>query len=498
MIIKRWNGTAFVEEFPKTKAQLVFNNGNTTSVFDSNDKIKPTFLPDSVFDSLIFYSGTTGNVQTAQTREILAGRLLNAYDEAVGRSVVGFYFVITAGGTISDVTGIVGFEDVRYVTLRFRPTDAGSNTTPSASSGVLEVGDWFVIEGVTGSGTVGSPFIFTVSVVNNAYELATTAIDGIVRLSSQSIYANLSGNNVVTDGRLKTLIDNASFAGSAHVHGSINNNGTVTTNTAPSSGQHLVITSTTDVVQQSSIELGTSTTTFLNNAGGWTAPTGTFVHPTQTAIDVNATDNGINVIDRVQVNTLGHVTAVSTRDLSNATTSAAGVMSAADKTKLDGIAASANNYSHPNHSGDVTSVGDGATTIAGLAVTTAKIANSGVTFAKFQDMVGLSILGRDTNTSGVTAAITAGADDTVLRRVSGALSFGAIGGSMINANTVTNSNLSNMAVNTIKGRITAGTGSPQDLSAANVRTIIELAAPIYVQTATPTTTVTHSLWYDIN
>ena len=66
-----------------------------------------------------------------------------------------------------------------------------------------------------------------------------------------------------------------------------------------------------------------------------------YSHPTQTAIDANATDNGISVIDRVVVNTLGHVTSVSTRNLSEATTSAAGVMSSADKTKLNGIAAGA-------------------------------------------------------------------------------------------------------------------------------------------------------------
>lgn len=58
-----------------------------------------------------------------------------------------------------------------------------------------------------------------------------------------------------------------------------------------------------------------------------------------------------------------------------ATTSVNGFMSAADKTKLDGVATGANNYSHPNHSGDVTSVGDGATTIAADAVTNAKLAN---------------------------------------------------------------------------------------------------------------------------
>ena len=45
------------------------------------------------------------------------------------------------------------------------------------------------------------------------------------------------------------------------------------------------------------------------------------------------------------------------------------------KSKLDGIASSANNYSHPNHTGDVTSSGDGAQTIANNAVTLAKMAS---------------------------------------------------------------------------------------------------------------------------
>jgi hypothetical protein len=43
--------------------------------------------------------------------------------------------------------------------------------------------------------------------------------------------------------------------------------------------------------------------------------------------------------------------------------------------KLDGIAENANLYVHPNHTGDVTSDGDGATTIANDAVSNAKLAN---------------------------------------------------------------------------------------------------------------------------
>jgi hypothetical protein len=86
---------------------------------------------------------------------------------------------------------------------------------------------------------------------------------------------------------------------------------------------------------------------------------------------------------------------------------AAGFMTGADKTKLDGVATEANLYVHPNHSGDVTSVADGAQTIA--------------------------------------------------------------------ANAVTNTKAADMAVNTIKGRITAGTGDPEDLTATQVRTIINVA-----------------------
>ena len=44
------------------------------------------------------------------------------------------------------------------------------------------------------------------------------------------------------------------------------------------------------------------------------------------------------------------------------------VFTDADHTKLNGVAASANNYVHPNHSGEVTSSADGATVIASNVV----------------------------------------------------------------------------------------------------------------------------------
>ena len=54
-------------------------------------------------------------------------------------------------------------------------------------------------------------------------------------------------------------------------------------------------------------------------------------------------------------------------------------------------------YTHPNHSGDVTSSGDGATTIAADAVTYAKMQNVSATNR---------ILGRDSTGAGVVEEIS--------------------------------------------------------------------------------------------
>ncbi len=74
-----------------------------------------------------------------------------------------------------------------------------------------------------------------------------------------------------------------------------------------------------------------------------------YVHPTQAALSIDNSD--IETVDQITVNTLGHVTALTKQTIRTATTSLSGVMSAADKTKLDGIATGANNYVHPSDGG---------------------------------------------------------------------------------------------------------------------------------------------------
>jgi len=81
-----------------------------------------------------------------------------------------------------------------------------------------------------------------------------------------------------------------------------------------------------------------------------------------------------------------------TDDIQDATAAQKGVATAAQITKLDGLS----NYTHPNHTGDVTSVADGAQTIAANAVTLAKMA----------DIATQTFLGRTTAATGDPEALT--------------------------------------------------------------------------------------------
>jgi frataxin-like iron-binding protein CyaY len=138
----------------------------------------------------------------------------------------------------------------------------------------------------------------------------------------------------------------------------------------------------------------TQVRTLLNIADGATANTGTVTSvgitpgtgisvsgsPITGAGNITVTNSAPHVATNIAQGTRTSTTVPITSStgtsatLNAADTSLAGVMSAADKTKLNGIATNANNYNHPNHTGDVTSTGDGATIIAANAVTNAKMA----------------------------------------------------------------------------------------------------------------------------
>ncbi len=134
------------------------------------------------------------------------------------------------------------------------------------------------------------------------------------------------------------------------------------TNTAPHVGTNISVTE-----NASTVSLYSSTGTDDSIAAATTSLAGVMTAADKTKLNGIATGAQVNVATNITVAEAATNVAINSSTGSNdtiaaATTSLAGVMSAADKTKLDGIATGANNYSHPGHPGDSISIDTGALT----------------------------------------------------------------------------------------------------------------------------------------
>ena len=104
---------------------------------------------------------------------------------------------------------------------------------------------------------------------------------------------------------------------------------------------------------------------------------------------------------------------------------------------------------------------------------TAIVIDNSMSDAKIRQSAGLSVIGRSANTLGNVADITAGTDAHVLRRSGTSLGFGQVAtGGIIDA-AVTYAKIQNIsATNRLLGRITAGAGVVEELTAAQAQTIL--------------------------
>jgi hypothetical protein len=207
--LKRNNGTDYDVLYPRTiPAQVV---GLLT-----DGKITTSLLPNSVFDSLYFFTSVSSDTT-------LAALSNNARADAQNtslRSPVGYYWVATSTVvlTASPLTTVqLGSNFYRTV---LQPSDEGTSGT-SITTTTLEAGDWIIVSKITGSGTSEVPFIYTFAVVNNTYELATTAINGIVRLSNATTTTSMNGSSkVITEDVLFDTIGTTAgkIAAGDHLH----------------------------------------------------------------------------------------------------------------------------------------------------------------------------------------------------------------------------------------------------------------------------------------
>ena len=172
---------------------------NGIPVLDSFNKIQAKNLPNILFDGLEFASVISSSTYLS----FLAHTVSNAT-----RSQVGFYWVATTTVNVISFsyTATPPFGGTEYYKTYFVPSDEGTIQQEGVSlTTTLEAGDWIVITKKDGAGTQANPYIYYFAVVNNTYEDATSALRGIVTLSSSTSTATIS-NNVITDSVLKDLI----------------------------------------------------------------------------------------------------------------------------------------------------------------------------------------------------------------------------------------------------------------------------------------------------
>lgn len=133
------------------------------------------------------------------------------------------------------------------------------------------------------------------------------------------------------------------------------------------------------------------------------------------------------------------------------------------------------------NSGDqtITLTGDVGGSGTGSFATT--IAAGAVSYAKMQTVAAATLIGSISGSTAAPGAVTVGAS---LSLSAGVLSRAALTGDVtaaansnattIAAGVVSNAKLANVATGTFKGRATVGTGSPEDLTAAQAKTLLAL------------------------
>lgn len=443
MIIKKWSGTAWVAQYPKTTGQQVYTSNGATALFDSNNKLIASFLPDSVIGGMNF----AGTVDLSTDKD---GDDLFALSAASGKMVqAGDYVIVTTGGNI--VSGSSTF------TLAVQaPGDEGDSTLPVT----LEAGDWLVLTEVD---TSTDPDTYTVAVINNTYRSASTTSAGIVELATNSEAAGSSTSLAVTPAGLSSVLTN--YASSSHTHTLANGATDVTASAA----------------ELNVLDGITSTTAELNKLDGYLGGVTELNYLDQLhATGVTSTEfdylDGVTDNIQTQLNTKqGTITgAATTVTGTNLTASRALVSNASGKIAVSDVTLAELAFLDGVTSNVQTQLNGKQATITGAATTidTENLTTNRALVSSGSGKVAVSAV---TSTElgyldGVTSNI-----QTQLNGKQGTLGFGdglSLSGSTLN--------------------VGAGEGMAVDAND------VIMNYPLYVQTATPSTSRSNAIWLDIN
>jgi len=232
MTIKKWSGSAWVDQYVTTNVSNIVASGtpsSTTFLRGDGQWATPIDTNTNNYVSSATFDGSTltlnrqgltaltvdlsslagggggagyglklsGTITANQTLESL---FESSYDTNGIDDVIGSYWVVTAAN--ATVTFITTSQQhgsspgIHYCAIGeyFEENDATGSFT-------LERHDWLMITSYTGSGTGGNPYVVKFSVINNTYTAATATQYGIVKFVSNTAQSQAVNSLSATSGR---------------------------------------------------------------------------------------------------------------------------------------------------------------------------------------------------------------------------------------------------------------------------------------------------------
>lgn len=297
-----------------------------------------------------------GSIDSSMTFNVVAGTGLSVAANSVSLSHLGLESLVDPNDDRilfwDDSAGATAWLDITTASgLSLSGTSLGLASIPNSSLTNSSV-TYTAGNGLTGGGTVALGASATLNIgagsgiTVNADSIEVTGVSGLDDdnvMKWDSATESFVNSNISDDGTTVTIAGNLTVTGTTT---------TVNTETINLADNIILLNSneTGTPSQDGGIEIerGTSTNVSLiwdESADRWaftndgstyynipiSSEYNNYSHPTQTAIDVDT--SGIDVIDRIQVNTLGHVTSVTSRTLQSATTAQKGVIELATNTE---------------------------------------------------------------------------------------------------------------------------------------------------------------------